>query len=123
MCVTGTVNFKIELLIIVVLYRYETLSLTLGEECRLRVFKNRILKRIFGSRRNENEVWRKVYNAELHSLNRFREIESRKLRWTDHITRMEEGRSAFTGKPTGKRPLGKPRRRWEDNIRMNEELG
>ena len=49
------------------------------------------------------------------------------MRWAGHIARMEEGRSAFkvlTGKPTGKRPLGRPRRRWEDNIRMDlEEIG
>ena len=56
-----------------------------------------------------------------------RVIKSRRLRWAGHIARMEEGRSAFkvlTGKPTGKRPLGRPRRRWEDNIRMDfEEIG
>ena len=49
-------------------------------------------------------------------------IKSRRLRWTDHVARMEEGRSAFkivTSTPTGKRPLGRPRRRWEDNIRMD----
>ena len=49
-------------------------------------------------------------------------IKSRRLRYADHVTRMEEGRSAFkilTGKPTGKRPLGRPSRRWEDNIRMD----
>ena len=49
------------------------------------------------------------------------------MRWTGHVARMEEGRSAFkilTGKPTGNRPLGRPRRRWEDNIRMDlEEIG
>ena len=54
-------------------------------------------------------------------------IKSRRLRWTGHVVRMEEGRSAFeilTGKPTGKRPSGKPRRKWEDNIRMDlEEIG
>ena len=54
-------------------------------------------------------------------------IKSRRLRWAGHIARMEEGRSAFnilTDKPTGKRPLGRPRRRWEDNIRMDlEEIG
>ena len=54
-------------------------------------------------------------------------IKSRRLRWAGHVARMEEGRSTFkilTGKPTGKRPLGKPRRRWEDNIRMDlEEIG
>ena len=51
-----------------------------------------------------------------------REIKSRRLRWTGHVTRLEEGRGAFkiiTGTPTGKRPLGRPRRIWEDNIRMD----
>ena len=54
-------------------------------------------------------------------------IKSRRLRWAGHVARMEEGRSAFkilTGKPTGKKPLGRPRRKWEDNIRMDlEETG
>ena len=68
---------------------------------------------------------------ELHSLYRspniIRVIKSIRLRWVDHAARMEEGRSAFkilTGTPAGKRPLGRPRRRWEDNIRMDlEETG
>ena len=68
---------------------------------------------------------------ELQSLYRspniFKVTKSRRLRWAGHVARMEEGRSAFknlTGKPTGKRPLGRPRRRWEDNIRMDlEEIG
>jgi hypothetical protein len=54
-------------------------------------------------------------------------IESRRLRWPGHVARMEEGRSAFkivTGRPTGKRPLGRPRRRWEDNNTIDlEEIG
>ena len=61
------------------------------------------------------------------SPNIVRVIKSRSLRWARHVARMEEGRSPFkilTGKPTGKRPLGRPRRRWEDNIRMDlEDLG
>ena len=61
------------------------------------------------------------------SPNIVRVIKSRRLRWAGHLARMEEGRSAFkilTGKPTGKRPFGRPRRRWEDNIRMKlEEIG
>ena len=61
------------------------------------------------------------------SPNIVRVIKSRRLRWAGHVARMEEGRNAFkilTGKPTGKRPLGRPRRRWEDNIRMDlEEIG
>ena len=58
------------------------------------------------------------------SPNIVRVIRSRRLRWAGHVARLEEGRSAFkilTGKPTGKRPLGRPRRRWEDNIRMDLE--
>ena len=61
------------------------------------------------------------------SPNIVRVIKSRRLRWAGHVARMEEGRSSFkilTGKPSGKRALGRPRRRWEDNIRMNlEEIG
>ena len=78
-----------------------------------------------------NGEWRRLHNEELHSLflspNTVRVIKSRKLRWAGHVTRMEEGRSAFkmlTGTPTGKRPLERPRRRWEYNIRMNiTEIG
>jgi len=74
---------------------------------------------------------RRLHNGEFHSLYRsfniVRVIKSRRLRWAGHVARMEESRSAFkilTGKPTGKRPLGRPRRRWEDNIRMElEEIG
>ena len=96
--------------------------------CRLRVFENRILRRIFGPKRDENGEWRRIRNEELQSLYRspkiVRVIKSRRLRWAVHVARMEGGRSAFnilTGKPTGKRPLGRPRRRWEDNIRMGLE--
>ena len=95
---------------------------------RLRVFENRILRRIFGPKRDENGEWRRLHNEGLHSLycspNIVRVNKSRRLRWARHVVRMEEGRSAFkilTGKPTGKRPLVRPRRRWEDNIRMNLE--
>ena len=74
---------------------------------------------------------RRLHIEELRSFYRspniVREIKSRRLRWLGNVVRMEEGRSAFkilTGKPTGKRPLGRPRRRWEDNIRMDlEEMG
>ena len=97
----------------------------------LRVLENRILRRIFGPNRDENGEWRRLHNEELHGLYRspniVRVIKSRKLRWAGHVARIEESRSAFkmlTGKPTGKRPLGRPRRRWEDNIRMDlEEIG
>ena len=72
--------------------------------------------------------WKRFHNEELHSLYRspniVRVIKSRRLnvRWEDHVARMEEGRSAFkivTGTPSGKRTLGRPRSRWEDNIRMD----
>ena len=78
-------------------------------------------------KRDENGEWRRLHNEELHSLYRspniVRLIKSRRLRWAGHVARMEEGRSAFkivTYKPTGKRPLGRPRRKWEDNIRMDQ---
>ena len=73
----------------------------------------------------------RLHNEELHSFyrssNSFRVIKSRRLSWAGHVARMEEGKRAFkilTGKPTGKKPLGRPKRRWEDNIRMGlEEIG
>ena len=75
---------------------------------------------------DENGEWRKLHNQELHSLYRspiiVSAIKSRRLRWAGHVARMEEDRSAFkilTGKTTGKRPLGRSRRRWEDNIRID----
>ena len=74
----------------------------------------------------DNGEWRRLHNEELNSLyhspNIGRAIKCRRLRCADHVARMEEGRIGFkilTGKPTGKRPLGRPRRRWEDNIRMD----
>ena len=81
------------------LYGSEAWSLTLREECRLRVFGNRIQRRIFGPKKDGNEEWRKLHNEELHSLYRspniVRVIKSRRLKWGFHIARMEEGRGAF----------------------------
>ena len=84
------------------------------------------MRRIFGPKRNENGELRILLNEELHnlcrSLNIVKLIKSRRFRWSDHVARMEEGRSAskiLTGKLTGKRSLRRPRRRWEDNIRMD----
>jgi hypothetical protein len=110
----------------VVLYGCKTWSLTLREEHRLRIFENRVLKRIFGPKREEDGSWRKLQNDELHNLysspNIVRVIKSRRMRWAGHVARMGEGRSVYrilVGKPEGKRPLGRPRRRWEDNIKMD----
>ena len=105
--------------------------LTLREEHRLRVFENRILRQIFGSKGNENGEWKRLYNEKFHSLHRspniVRVIKSRWLRWVGNVARMEEGRNALkilTGKPTGNIPLGSPMHRWEDNIRMDpKEIG
>jgi hypothetical protein len=76
-------------------------------------------------------LWRKFHNDELHSLysspNIVRVIKSRRMRWAGHATRMEEGRGVYrhlVGRPEGKRPLGRPRHRWEDNIKMDlREIG
>jgi hypothetical protein len=111
----------------VVLYGCETWSLTLREEHRLRVFENKILRRIF--RPNRDEVtggWRKLHNEELRDLYSsstiIKIIKSRKMRWAGHVARMGEKRNAYrllVGKPEGKRRLGRPRRSWVDNIKMD----
>jgi hypothetical protein len=95
----------------VVLYGCETLSLTLGEKHRLRVFENSVLK-IFGPKREEDTLWRKLYNDELHSLyfslNIVRVIKSRGMRLAGHVACMGEGRAVYSvllGRPEGKRPL------------------
>jgi hypothetical protein len=92
------------------------LGLTLREEHRLRVFENRMLRRIFGRKREENRSWGKLHNDELHSLysspNVVRVIKSRRLKWVGHVVSMGEGRGVYrvlVGKPEDKRPLGRPR--------------
>ena len=111
------IKIYITIILPVVLYGCETWSLTLREESRLRVFENRILRRIFGPKRDENAEWRRLYNEELHSLYRSPNIvtviKCIRLTWAGQVARLEED-SAFkvlTGTPAGKRPLGRPRRR------------
>jgi hypothetical protein len=110
----------------VVLYGCENWSLTLKEEYRLRVFENRVLRRIFGPKGEEDGSWRKLHNDELHSLYSSPDIvsviKSRRMRWAGHVARMREGigvHGVLVGRPEGKRPLGRPRRRWEGNIKMD----
>jgi hypothetical protein len=107
-------------------------SLTLREECRLRVFENRVLRRIFGPKRDEvTGEWRRLHNKELYALysspNIIQMIKSRRLRWAGHVARMGERRGAYralVGKPEGRISLERPRRRWEDNIKMDlREVG
>jgi hypothetical protein len=130
-----TKNLKIKIyrtvILPVVLYGCETWSLTLREEHGLRVSENRVLRRIFGPKREEDGSWRKLHNDELHNLYSspyiVRVIKSRRMRWAGHVARMGEGRGVYrvlVGRPEGKRQLGRPRRRWEDNIKMDlREIG
>jgi hypothetical protein len=96
------------------------------------VFENRVLRRIFGPKRDEvTGEWRKLHSDELHNLysstDIIRQVKSRRMRRAGHVARMGEERNVYkvlVGKPEGKRPLGRPRRRWEDGIRMNlREIG
>jgi hypothetical protein len=109
----------------VVLYGCETWSLMLREEQRLRVFENRVLRRIFGPKKDEvTGEWRKLHSEELHNLysspDIITQIKSRRMRWARHVAR-REGKvyRVSVGKPQGKRPLGRQRSRWEDGIRMD----
>jgi hypothetical protein len=84
------------------------------------------LLRIFGAKSEEDGSWRKFHNDELHNLysspNIVRVIKSRRMRWAGHVARTGEGRGVYSplvGGPKGKRPLGRPRCRWEDNIKMD----
>jgi hypothetical protein len=107
--------------------KYPTLSLTLREEHRLMVFENRMLRRIFGPKRDEvTGGWRKLRNEELHGLHSspsiVRVIKARRMRWAGNVAHMGEVRGAYNilvGRPEGRRLLGRPRRRWEDNIKMD----
>ena len=96
-----------------------------SEERRLRVFDNRVLRRIFGAKRDEvTGEWRKLHNEELNDLycspNIVRVIKSRRMRWAGHVASMGRGvYRVLVGKPEGKRPLGRHRYMWEDNIKMD----
>ena len=124
-------NLKIKIyrtiILPVVLYGCETWSLTLRKERKLRLFENMVLRRIFGPRRDEvTGEWRRFHNKELNDLysspNIVRVIKSRRIRWAGHVAGMGEERGVYrvlVGKPEGRRPLGRPRRRWVDNIRTD----
>jgi hypothetical protein len=96
------------------------------------VFENRVLRRIFGPKRDEvTGDWRRLHNEELNGLysstNIIRMIKSRRMKWAGHVARIREGRIAYrilVGRPEERRPLGRPRRRWEDNIKVDlQEVG
>jgi len=102
------------------------------EERRLRVFENRVLRRLFGPKKGEvTGEWRKQHNEELNELycspNVFRVKKSKRIKWAEHVARMGEKRGVYrvlVGKPEGKRPLGRPRPRWEDDIKIDlQEFG
>jgi len=124
-------NLKIEIYRIIILpvvsYGCDTWSLTLREESRSRVFGNGVLRRVFGTKRNKvTKEWRKLHNEEfydLYSPNIFRVINSSRMR----VARTVESRSVdrvLVRKPEGKRPFRRPRRRWQDNIKMDlHEVG
>jgi len=87
------------------------------------VFENMVLRRIFGPRRDEvTGEWRRLHNEDILPV-----IKSRKMRWVGHVARMGEERWVYrflVGKPERRRPLGRPRRRWVDNVRMDlHEVG
>jgi hypothetical protein len=99
---------------------------TIREEHKLRVFENRVLRRIFGPKRDGmTGGWRKLHNEELHNLysspSIIRILKWRRMRWAGRVAQMGEKRNLYrllVGNPEGMRPLGRPRRRWIDNINM-----
>ena len=100
--------------------------LTLSEERWLCVFENRVLTRTFGPKRDEvTGEWRRLHNEELgdlYSSPNIQGMKSRRMRWAGHVAHMGERRGVYMvlmGKREGKRPLGRPRRRWEDNNNMD----
>ena len=129
-------NLKIKIyrsiILPVVLYGCETWPLTLREERRPRVFENRVLRRVFGPKNDEvTREWRKLHKEELSDLyslpNIVWVVKSTRMRWEGHVVHMGEGRilhRVLVGKPERKRPLWRPGRRWENNIKMDlQEVG
>ena len=124
---TFMVLVKTSLMLLYIYTLPETWSLTLREERKLRVFENMVLRRIFGPRRDElTGELRRLHNEELNDLyfspNIVRVIKWRRMRWAGHVARMAEESGVYrvlVGKQEGRRPLGRPRRRWVDNIRMD----
>jgi hypothetical protein len=123
-------NLKIKIyktiILPVVLYGCETLLLRLREVRRMTMFENRVLRRIFGPKRDEEtREWRKRHNEELsdlYSSSNITPMITSRTRWAGHVTSMGEGRGVYrvlVGKPEGNRPLGRPRHRWEENITIN----
>jgi hypothetical protein len=106
-------------------------SLTLREEHRLKVFENRVLRRIFGPKRDEvTGEWRKLHNGELHNFysspDIIRQIKSRRMRWAGHVAHMGKGRNVYRvwWESLKEKPLESPRRGWEDGIKMDlREIG
>jgi hypothetical protein len=113
------INISRTIILLVVLFGCETWSLTSREKCRLKVFGNRMLRRIYGPKSDEvTGEWRRLQNTELNaqysSPNIIWVIKSRRLRRTRHVARMGERRGAYrvlVGKPDGRRSLGRPRHR------------
>jgi len=96
------------------------------------VFENMVLKKVFGPKRDEvTGEWRTLHNEELSNLYSLpyivRVVKSRRMRLAEHVARMGKGRGVYrvlVEKPEGRRPLGRPRRRWDDNIKMDlQEVG
>ena len=97
----------------------------------IKVYTNRVLRTVFGPKRGEVREWRKLHNEEISDMyslpNIVYGVKSRRMRWAGHVARMGEGRGVYrvlVEKHEGKRPLGRPRRRWEGNIKTDlQEVG